>query len=132
MVVILFWSKNHFWKHRVHRKLCHFAAKLCQLPKMIQSTKGIQLFQGKDQGLMWRWVHEVKVNEIIDSERFQQKNNISQVSPLNLKQQQKYTWHHVCHIFNIYIYVQLKIVIRRQWKYLFKYYSIIVYENNFI
>lgn len=40
---------------------------LCELSQVVECSKGIKLLQGQNQSLMRRRVHEVKVNEVIDT-----------------------------------------------------------------
>ena len=51
---------------------------------MVESPQGVQLFQRQDQCLRRGWVHEVKVDEVIDTQTLEQEHHISKVGPLDL------------------------------------------------
>ena len=40
---------------------------LGELSKMVEGPQGVELLQGQNKGLMRRWVHEVKVDQVINS-----------------------------------------------------------------
>lgn len=40
---------------------------LGELPQVVECSQSVQLLQRQDQSLMRRWVHEVKVNQVIDA-----------------------------------------------------------------
>ena len=52
---------------------------------MVECSQGIELLQGKDQRLMGRWIHEVKVDQIVDAQALQEEDNVAEVRSLDLK-----------------------------------------------
>ena len=52
---------------------------------MVECPQGVQLLQGQDQGLRRGRVHEVEMDEVIDTETLQQQHHIPEVSALDLK-----------------------------------------------
>lgn len=40
---------------------------LGELSQVVKCSQGVQLLQRQDQSLMRRWVHEVKVNQVVDA-----------------------------------------------------------------
>lgn len=40
---------------------------LCELSQMVECSEGIELLQCQNQSLMRRGVHEVKMNEVVDT-----------------------------------------------------------------
>ena len=60
------------------------SAYLRQLSVMIQRSQGIQLLKRNDECFCWRGVHEIKVDQIIDAQAFQQQHHISEICSLDL------------------------------------------------
>ena len=58
---------------------------LSEFPVVVECPQCVQLFQGQYKCLCWRGIHEVKVNQIVDTQTLKQQYNIPQVRALNLK-----------------------------------------------
>mmetsp|Transcript_7589 Transcript_7589/g.46719 ORF Transcript_7589/g.46719 Transcript_7589/m.46719 type:complete len:209 (+) Transcript_7589:491-1117(+) len=69
--LVLLACKQHFAEHWIQREFCHSASKFGQLPTIIKCTKGVKLLQCPEQGLRWRWIHEVKVDQVVDTQTLQ-------------------------------------------------------------
>ena len=48
-----------------------------ELSHVIEGPQGVQLLQGQDECLGRGRVHEVKVNEVIDSQTLEQQHNVA-------------------------------------------------------
>lgn len=51
----------------VKGSLCALSLYLGQLSEVVERSQGVELLQRQHQSLVRRWVHEVKVNEVIDA-----------------------------------------------------------------
>ena len=51
--------------------LYHQHIYLSQFPQVIECSQGIQLLQGYNQSLGWRWVHKVEMYKVIDAQWLQ-------------------------------------------------------------
>jgi len=73
---------NCLSQHRVTGEFSHPSSELGQVTVVIQGSQSIQLFKGSDKRLWWRRVHEIEVNQIINTERLQHEDDRSQVGSL--------------------------------------------------
>ena len=43
---------------------------------MIQRPQCIELFKGNDQSFRWRGIHEIEMNQIVDTQTLEKKNHV--------------------------------------------------------
>jgi hypothetical protein len=70
-------------KHWIHGEFGHTTAKSGQLSLVVQCSKTIQQLKCADHGLRRRLVEEVKVDQIVDTERLEHEHDHTEVSALN-------------------------------------------------
>ena len=62
-----------------------FIAYLGKFSVMIQCPQCIELFKGNDQSFRWRGIHEIEMNQIIDTQTLEKKNHVPQICSLDLQ-----------------------------------------------
>ena len=65
--LVLLRLENGFGEHWIDRELGHSSPQLRQVSVIVQCAEGIEMLKGSDEGLRRRWIHEVKVNQIVDT-----------------------------------------------------------------
>lgn len=76
--------EQHFGQLRLDRKLGHHPPQPRQQSFVIEGTERVELFHGGDQRLHGRWVHEIEVDQVVDSHGFQDQHGVGKISSLYL------------------------------------------------
>mmetsp|Transcript_55137 Transcript_55137/g.129443 ORF Transcript_55137/g.129443 Transcript_55137/m.129443 type:complete len:421 (+) Transcript_55137:277-1539(+) len=69
----------------IHGKLRHAPAELREVTLVVQRTQRVKLLQGLDQCLWRRRIHEVEMQEVIDTDRLEHQHHVAQVGSLDLR-----------------------------------------------
>mmetsp|Transcript_29417 Transcript_29417/g.79078 ORF Transcript_29417/g.79078 Transcript_29417/m.79078 type:complete len:265 (-) Transcript_29417:919-1713(-) len=69
---------------RVEGELGHLPAELGELALVVECAQGVELFEGADERLSGGGVHEVEVEEVVDTEALEEKDHVPQVGALDL------------------------------------------------
>lgn len=77
-------NQQHLGQRRIQRKFHHFRTNLRQLSRIIQCTQHPELVHGHEDRILWGRVHEIKLEEVADLERFEEKDDIGKVCALDL------------------------------------------------
>ena len=64
--LVLLRLENGLGEHGIDRELGHPSPQLRQVSVIVQCAEGIEMLKGPDKSFGWRWIHEVKVNQIVD------------------------------------------------------------------
>lgn len=72
-------------QHWIHRELCHPSTQSRQLSLVVQGAKSIEHFETPNDRLRGRFVQEIKVEHIVDSERFQHQHHHAEIGSLYLR-----------------------------------------------
>mmetsp|Transcript_31993 Transcript_31993/g.75370 ORF Transcript_31993/g.75370 Transcript_31993/m.75370 type:complete len:202 (+) Transcript_31993:814-1419(+) len=81
----LFRHDEHLGEGRVQRKLHHFAACCCELPRVAQRPEDPKLVHGVEHDLLGRGVHEVEVQQVLDAEGLEEEDDVAEVGALDLR-----------------------------------------------
>ena len=77
-------EEEHLRERRVERELGHLPAQLGQPPPIIERPEHPELVHAVQNVLLGRRVHEREVQQVLDAERLEQQDHITQVRPLDL------------------------------------------------
>mmetsp|Transcript_63743 Transcript_63743/g.137104 ORF Transcript_63743/g.137104 Transcript_63743/m.137104 type:complete len:424 (+) Transcript_63743:406-1677(+) len=78
-------SEQHLREVRLHGKLGHLPAEFREQALVVEATQSPQAFHGVDHRLHGWLVHEVEGEHVVDTHRFQQKDDVREVRPLDFR-----------------------------------------------
>ena len=56
-----------------------------EVAAVVEGAEGVELLERTDEGVWWWGVHEVEIDEVVDTERLEQKNDADEVRALDLR-----------------------------------------------